>query len=401
MRRLILIFFVFLVLGTGLALVFRDQSGYLLVSFAGWQIETSLLFAAVVILVGIWLLMTLWRLVVAGALLPRRTRRWHRRRRAVKVRRSLYTGLLKYAEARWERAEREITRKAEKHDAPGINYLLAANAAQHQRHTEDRDRYLAQAASAAGASELAVLLTQARLQMQQGQGAEALATFARLYEIDPEHPYALALYGEQCARLNDYAKLRMLAPDLYKYASLDPKRIDAWIGAAWGERFRQAGNDVDALTEAWKNAPKQIQQKPAVTTAYARCLHAAGADEQAAKIVREVLRRDWNAALALLFGDLKTKDGAAQLKDAERWLRQHGEKPELLLVAGRLCMRNQLWGRARSYFEASHKSRPQPVALLELGRLFEQIDQPDEARKAYRQGLERHARLSKLDVGAT
>ena len=44
MRRLILIFFVFLVLGTGLTLVFRDGSGYVLVSFAGWQLETSLLF---------------------------------------------------------------------------------------------------------------------------------------------------------------------------------------------------------------------------------------------------------------------------------------------------------------------------------------------------------------------
>src|SRR5699024_9852092 len=127
MRRLILIFFIFLVLGTGLTLVFRDGSGYVLVAFAGWQIETSLLFAAAVVLVGIWLLMTLWRLVVAGALLPRTTKRWSRNRRAAKARRSMYAGLLKYAEARWDRAEREIKRMAEKHEAPGINYLLAAS----------------------------------------------------------------------------------------------------------------------------------------------------------------------------------------------------------------------------------------------------------------------------------
>lgn len=391
MRRLILIFFVFLVLGTGLTLVFRDGSGYVLVAFAGWQIETSLLFAAAVVLVGIWVLITLWRLVVAGALLPRTTRRWNRHRRADKARRSMYAGLLKYAEARWDRAEREIKRMADKHEAPGINYLLAASAAQRQGHSQDRDQYLEQAASGAGTSELAVLLTQAQLQMEQGQGTEALATFARLYEIASEHPYMLALYGEQCARLQDYAKLRMLAPDLYKHSSLDAKRVDAWVSAAWADKFLQAGEDVDALNTAWKNVPKQVRQNPGVITAYARCLHAAGADEQAAKVIREVLRRDWNGPLALLFGELESSDDTALLKDAERWLKQHGEEPELLLLTGRLCMRNKLWGRARSNLEASLRSGSGPQAQLELGRLFEAMEQPDEALKAYRRGLEQQA----------
>lgn len=398
MRRLILIFFVFLVLGTGLALVFRDNSGYLLVAFAGWQIETSLLFAAAVVLVGIWVLITLWRLVVAGALLPRRTRRWHRRRRADKARRSLYVGLLKYAEAHWDRAEREIKRMAEKHEAPGINYLLAAKAAQRQGHDQDRDRYLEKAATADGASELAVLLTQAKLQMEHKQDAQALATFARLFELDSEHPYMLALYGEQCAHSQDYAKLRMLAPDLYQYSSLDARQVDVWVSAAWEDKFRQVGDDVDALNGAWKNVPKQVRQRPGIIAAYARCLHDAKADDQAAKVIRDVLRRDWNAPLALLFGDIETKDAAAQLKDVERWLKQHGEKPELQLVAGRLCLRSRLWGRARSYLEASAKNQPQPRTLLELGRLFEEVDQPEEARNAYRQGLELQAQSHAADA---
>ena len=72
----------------------------------------------------------------------------------------------------------------------------------------------------------------------------------------------------------------------------------------------------------------------------------------------------------------------------EGWLKQYGEEPELLLVAGRLCLRNRLWGRARSYFEASQKNQSRPDALLELGRLFEEINEKEEARSAYRQGLE-------------
>src|SRR5699024_8522134 len=110
--------------------------------------------------------------------------------------------------------------------------------------------------------------------------------------------------------------------------------------------------------------------------------------EQAAKLIRGHLKRHWDPALALLFGDLETRDATGQLTTVEHWLKQYGEEPELLLVAGQLCLRSQLWGRARSYFETSLKSLSRPDALMVLGHLFEQLEQPDEARMAYRQGLE-------------
>lgn len=388
MRRLILIFFVFLVLGVGLALVFRQDSGYVMVAFAGWQLQTSLLFAGAVVLVALWLLLTLWRLIVAGALLPRATHRWRARRRARKARHSMYTGLLKYTEGRWARAEAEVQHLAERHEAPGINYLFAAMAAQRQGHTADRDRHLEQAAGKDGASEQAVLLTQAQLQIEQGQHTEALASLTRLHELEPQHPYVLELYAEQCARSSDYAKLRLLIPGLYKNSSLSAERINALAAQAWSDAFVRAGEDQAALNEAWKKVPKRLRQHPQVLTAYARRLHAAHADEQAAKLIRGYLKRHWDATLVLLFGDLETRDATGQLTDVEHWLKQYGEEPELLLVAGRLCLRNRLWGRARSYFETSLKNLARPDALMELGRLFEQMEQPNEARAAYRQGLE-------------
>ncbi len=388
MRRLILSFFVFLLLGIVLALVFRDQSGYVLIAFAGWQLETSLLFAGAVLLVAIWLLITLWRLLVAGALLPRTTRRWRAQRRSRKARRSLYSGLLRFAEGRWTRAESELERLAERHESPGINYLYAARAAQRQGRVADRDRYLERAAAARDVSELAVLLTQAQLQIEQGQNAEALASLARLYELQPQHPVVLQLYGEQCDRSGDYAQLRVLAPALYKHSNLAAERVDALVVEAWADALKRAGTDRKALANTWKKAPKRLRARPDMVALYAGCLRRAGAVEQAAELIRGALKRNWNASLVLIFGQLKTQDHTAQLASIENWLKQYGEEPELLLVAGRLCLRNRLWGRARSYFEASLKNQSRPDALLELGRLFEEIDQPDDARAAYRQGLE-------------
>ena len=51
MRRLLLAFCLFVILGIVVALVFRDQQGYLLLSFGGWEVETSLLFAVAALIV--------------------------------------------------------------------------------------------------------------------------------------------------------------------------------------------------------------------------------------------------------------------------------------------------------------------------------------------------------------
>lgn len=388
MRRLLLIFCTFLVLGVVLALVFRDHQGYLLVSFAGWQVETSLLFAVAALLVTLWVVITLWRLVVGGFLLPGRIREKLAKRRQRKARRSLYDGLLRLSEGRWSKAEDELNRLAERNEAPGLNYLNAARAAQHQGHVSDRDRYLEKAASKPGVSELAVLLTQAQLQIEQGQTADATASLSRLYEMEPQHDVVLQLYAEQSYRAGDYERLRTLTPALYKHSNMAPERIDQMAVAAWGDELTRHKSDSVALTTAWKRVPKRLRSRSDMVQRYVKELRAANADDTAADVIRDALKQEWNASLVLIFGDLKCSDRTAQLSTVEKWLKQYGEEPELLLVAGRLCLRNRLWGRARSYFEASQKNQSRPDALLELGRLFEEINEKDEARAAYRQGLE-------------
>jgi len=388
MRRLLLVFCTFLLLGVVVALVFRDEQGYLLVSFAGWQIETSLLFAIAALLFVLWVAITLWRLIVGGFLLPRRLRNKLANRRQRKARRSLYDGLLRLSEGRWSKAEDELKRLADNNEAPGLNYLNAARAAQHQGHVGDRDRYLEKAASKRGVSELAVLLTQAQLQIEQGQTADAMASLSRLYQTEPHHDVVLRLYAEQSHRAGDYEQLRTLTPALYKHSNMPHERIDQLAVEAWGDELTRHNTDSVALTTAWKRVPKRLRTQPDMIRRYVKALRVARADDSAADVIRGALKQEWNASLVLIFGDLKCSDRNAQLSTVDSWLKQYGEEPELLLVAGRLCLRNRLWGRARSYFEASQKNQSRPDALLELGRLFEEINEKDEARAAYRQGLE-------------
>jgi len=99
------------------------------------------------------------------------------------------------------------------------------------------------------------------------------------------------------------------------------------------------------------------------------------------------LRREWRPRLVRLFGIVEGIDPPRQLKKAENWLKKHGEDPDLLLAAARLCLRNELWGKARSYLETVISIRPTPEAYQDYGSLLTQLGEGDAAADAYRSGL--------------
>jgi len=368
--------------------VFRDHNGYVLLAYDQWQIETSLVFFVAALLVGFSAVVLLWRLVSAGILLPKTVRRWRAARLERKAKKALNVGLVRMLEGRWAQAEDELVRLAEGGGSPLVNYLMAARAAQQRGAVSSRDRYLERAAACRNSSELAVLLTQAELQMQQGQPAEALATLSRLRQLDANHPRVLELMVTLCRDLEEWQLLKEVLPAAGKAGVVPRGRLRALTVEVWSHVLEETEAEAGQLATVWRQVPRNARGEPDLVVAYARRLHAAGADDAAADQVQRVLKRTWHSELAMLFGELQTEDKTAQLASVEAWLKEYGDEPELLLVAGRLCLRNRLWGRARSYFESSLKGQARPEVWLELGRLFEEIEEHDEAQRVYRQGLD-------------
>jgi len=87
------------------------------------------------------------------------------------------------------------------------------------------------------------------------------------------------------------------------------------------------------------------------------------------------------------YGEVSGKDPLKQLKKAESWLKAHPEDGLLLLTVARLCMLNELWGKARSYLESSLALSPDPDAYALYGRLLDQLGERDQAALAYHSGL--------------
>jgi len=145
MIRFLRLLFLFFVLGGLIALAFHSENGYVLLRYGQYELETSVVFFTIGLVVAVLVIYLLVRMIAAGWGIPSRLGGWRRRRRAARARRSLVNGLQTLWEGRWSDAESALARDADKAEKPALNYLAAAQAAHEQRAYDRRDDYLRRA----------------------------------------------------------------------------------------------------------------------------------------------------------------------------------------------------------------------------------------------------------------
>jgi HemY protein len=372
-----------LLIGAIAAHLILADNGYVLLNFRGYLVETS-----VPILV---LLLILAYLAVRGLVhvwrAPRRLGEAWARARIRYAGRQATQGYIALAEGRLARGERLLTRGARLSETPLLNYLAAARAAQMQGDRERRDSWLRMACEQEPAATDAVLLTQAELQLEDGQYTEALASLNRVRERHPTHAQALKLLGELHHRRQEWQPLSELLPLLRRRGNVPAEMLDRWSVEAYSEIMAGRHLDRVALDQLWEDVPRHLRREPQLALTRARALIACGAIEDAEGEMRRTLKDDWSEELINLYGQLAVADPAAHLKRVEAWLKERPEDAALLLAAGRASIRHQLWGKARSYLEASLAIRPAPETYRALGQLMARVGEAQAASRAFERGL--------------
>ena len=356
--------------------------GYVVINFRGYVIEMSvpvLAGLAVLLLLAVWIIR---KIIVA----PRRLGETYGRHRAARSGKKLTRGMIEVAEGNLARGEKLLGRAASTSDSPLFNYLQAARAAHLQGRDERRDEWLRLAYRDAPEAANAVLLTQAEFQIDREHYEQALATLRRLEEDSKDHAHALALMGRLYFQLEDWGALADILPRLGKNTQIKPEVLEAWTIRVHKEQLDKAA-DVDVLEHTWKGVARKLKSDLTLQESYYRGLMRLGLHDRAEKELASALKSDWRGPLVRLFGLAEATDTTKQLKRAEGWLKHHGEDPDLLLAAARLCLRNELWGKARSYLETVISMRPTPEAYQEYGALLTQMGEADAAADAYRDGL--------------
>ena len=366
---------------------FFSDPGYVAISFRGYLIEMSvpvLVLLIASLLFGAWFVRKVYKA-------PRQLGEAAGRYRAGRAGAKLTRGMIEVAEGNFARGEKLLARAAGASDSPLFNYLQAARAAHLQGMDERRDEWLKLAYEQTPEAANAVLLTQAEFQIDRGQHEQALATLRRIEESSKDHSYAAALLGKLYFRLEDWDSLRDLLPRLGKHGQVKPETLDRWTIRVNREALDHAADDV-AVDAAWKGVPKRLRKDISLLESRYEAMMRVGLHEQAEKDLVAALRAEWRGPLVRLYGLVNGADASKQLKRAEGWLEKHGEDPDLLLTAARLCVRNQLVGKARSYLESVIALRPTPEAYHEYGRLLNELGEADAAADAYRDGLNLVAR---------
>lgn len=393
MKRVLLGTIILLVVAVAAAeLVLRD-SGYVLIAWGDWAIESTVWVALAALVI------TLMVVRIAGSLLigiwrsPTNVGAWWRGAFSRRHRQYTRQGLRAYLEADWKTASKWLKKGAIGGGDPVINDLFAARACLRMNDTEAAEALIDQAERHAGDELVSVGLMRAEILLESGQHERALAKLLSLRQRAGEHPSILRSLVRTYRALQDWQNLEGMLPQLKKQKLLSPNELanlefDVYAGLL---SLRQKGGVTDEyvlrLENVWKNLPDRVQRNPDVVAVYARALLNAGAGPEAEKALRHALRREFSANLVALYGCAMGKDTGKQMVLAESWLKERPNHAGLLLALGRISLMNHLWGKAREYFQASLSVESNPEAYAELARLLSYMGEHEASTRYYERGL--------------
>ncbi len=400
--KLLVTVLVTLIIAVSLALMAIENPGYVLIAIGSWTVETTLALSVIMAILAFAAVYYTIRFVSRMLGVPGGVRHWRQRRRERKAMVSLTRGLIDLAEGHWQRSEKQLLKNVNDGHAPLLNYLAAARAAQAQGADQRRDNYLKQAHESVSGADIAVGLTQAELQLQHNQLEQALATLRHLQQLSPKHAQVLTALAKLYEELGDWEHLLELMPSLRKRNVYSDEEIENLSRKSYLALFKiqtaVKGNDVlnsstanaenvKRLKDLWERIPKHFRENEEILLCYVQRLVECGETDHLEPLIRSALKNNRSEALVYCYGLVTSADYNHHLSMAESLLIGHENDAVTLLTAGRLSLRDKLWGKAQSYLEASVSARPSAEAYNELGNLLDKLGESDRASEYFREGL--------------
>jgi HemY protein len=379
-----------------LAVLGRADSGYVLFFYAPWRVEMSMVFFAIAAVASFAALYLLLRLLGAALSLPATVRAWRLRRRRERAHAALAAALQAYYEGRYARAEKEAAIAFESGPNRGVAALLAARAAHQMRDFERRDRWLERADDLGEALQAARLVSRAELALEDRDFAAAREALRNLHGAGPKHVATTRMLLRAERGAGAWDEVLRLASQLSKRDAISPALAEEYKVQATVELLARSADDGGALERRWRSIAAADRVQPRIAAAGARHATALGMAALAREILENALAAEWVPQLVALYGELpgslpaeeKTAEARARIERAERWLLERNRDSQLLAALGRLCAHAELWGKARSFLEASLSFEESRTARVELARLAERLGQPDEAQRHFRRAAE-------------
>ena len=379
-----------------LVIVGRADGGYVLFIYPPYRVEVSMLFFAAGLVAAFIALYALLRLLSHALSLPAYVRAFRSRRRRDRAHAALASALQAYYEGGYERAEKEAALAFDTGPTPGLAALLAARAAHQLRDFQRRDEWLGRAEAAGQRMQAACLVSRAELALEDRDFAAARDALRSLGAAPKQIATTrMLLRAERGA--GAWEEGLRLGSQLGKRDAIAPALAEEYKVQATIELLaRAAAAEPQGFERRWRGVEARDQLHPRVAAAAARHATELGKATLAREIIERALAAEWTPQLVSLYAELpegmedaeRMAEARARIERAERWLVERNRDAQLLATLGRLCTQAELWGKARSFLEASVSFEESRAAHLELARLAERLGQADDAQQHYRRAAE-------------
>jgi HemY protein len=380
----------------GLVMLGRIDNGYVLFILPPYRVEVTMLFFGVALAIAFILFYVVFRLLSHTLSLPAYVRAYRARRRRERAHAALAAALQAFYEGRYARAEKEASIAFETGSSRGVAALLAARAAHQMRDFHGRDQWLERAQGAGRDAQAAVLVSRAELALEDRDFAAARDALRNLQDAGPKQVATARMLLRAERGAGDWDQVLRLANQLGKKDAIAPALAEEYKVQATVELLARSATDAEPFGRRWREVDSRDQLHPRVAAAAARHATALGLAPLAREILDRALSAEWTPQLVAQYAELPdgldeaalAGEARVRIERAERWLLERNRDAQLLATLGRLCGQAELWGKARSFLEASLSFEESRSAHLELARLAERLGQPDDAQQHYRRAAE-------------
>lgn len=363
----------------GLAILGKYNNGYALLVLPPWKVELSLNLLVILTLVAFFLGYAAVRLAVRTLQLPARVRAFRREEYRRRAREKQDAAVVALLEGRYGKARQDAQAALAIPHSSGLNAIIAARAALEVRDFTQVEEFLSRPDTQVTSLAVPRLMTEAEMLLAQNRPADALEVLAALRKEAGMHTAALRLELRALQAARRWHEIPPLLEQLVRRKVFEPGQADQLRRRVQSEQLRELVHDARGFREFWNRLPDADRNDARVTAAAARSFIELGADREATDVIARSLDREWDQELLLLFADCKSPDSVKQIEQAEKWLPHHNQDPVLLLVLGRLCQRQQLWGKAQTYLEASLALENTYSAHLALGEMLGGLGNTEQA----------------------
>lgn len=364
------------------------RQGYVLVAAGNYTIETTVtVFLVAAVLFYLLLLFIEWLL---GRLfgLSHRTRGWFMGRRRRKALSYTQSGMQALVAEDYATAEKMLVKGTKGNDLALLNYLNAATAAQAQGLEEKRDDYLRQAQEQSPGAGLAVGITQARLQYQQGQYEQALAGVRQLEQEYGAQPAILKLQKDVYQATGEWQPLLATLDALAGKGLLDADEKQALQQQAYAGWFDStASNDgSEGLIKLWQALPRKEKYRAAILAPLCDRLIGLKAHKEAQQLLLEGLDKQTDPQLLACLTRLQLGDYHPLLSTLEKKAKKES-LPELHSALGQLYLKDGKPEQAEEHLQQAVALKPSARDYVLLAGLAEKRKDLTKANDYYRHSL--------------